>query len=189
MPNTAELAAEFKADIERLDRMAANHLTMNEVEFVYHQLRQLVPESGMKAESITVEFILQNEALTTALVVAYGRLFASGNGTTKLDAKKLPEAFREAHEEIISLRNERYAHHGAHHSLTTTVALESEGDDVIFGQSISVGMWFGAPIHWGPLFVWLRGHIHDRVQSELAYLSQRSGVTWKMRNGPPPSWV
>lgn len=47
----------------------------------------------------------------------------------------------------------------------------------------------GVAGHRGPLIVWLREYLHDRIQSELQYLSRKSGFVWRMRRGPPSSWI
>lgn len=169
--------------------MAANLKAFNEVEFIYDKLDKSIPVEGMSASDLTMEFLLENEALTTALVIAYGRLFARTTNTTQLDARKIPAEFQAVHEEIIGLRNERYAHHGGHESLSSTASIELNGEEILFTQRLEMDMVLGAPKHWASLFGWMRGYLYQRVQSELAYLSRKSGVTWKMQDGPAPSWV
>lgn len=153
MINLEAIATELEKDIERLDRMAANLKTFNEVEFVYEMLDKTIPAEGMSAADLTMEFLLQNEALTTALVIAYGRLFAKTTNTTQLDARKIPDELREAHEEIISLRNERYAHHGGHESVRSTASIEADGEEILFTQRLELQMVLGAAKHWAVRFV------------------------------------
>ncbi|ODT68318.1 MAG: hypothetical protein ABS75_21045 [Pelagibacterium sp. SCN 63-23] len=71
MIDVESIVAEFQGDIARLDRMAANLKSFNEVEYLYRRLDDLVPPEGMALSEVTTEFLLENEALTTALVVAY----------------------------------------------------------------------------------------------------------------------
>lgn len=189
MIDVQAISAKFDKDIVRIDRMAANLKTFNEVEFIYDRLGSIIPAEGMPASDLTMEFLLYNEALTTALVVAYGRLFARTTNTTQLDARKIPDELRAAHEEIIRLRNERYAHHGGHESLSSSVSLEVDGEAILLTQRLEMGMVFGAAAHWAPLFAWMRAHLYERMQGELTYLTQKSGVTWRMSNGPAPSWA
>jgi hypothetical protein len=176
------LEAKFADDIARLNRMTSNMITINEVEFAYHRLVNL-------GGPFTREFMLENEVLTTGLVVSYGRLFARSTGATQIEAKKIPIELRNAHDELMDLRNRRYAHHGAHPSIVSTTSLTEDDEGVVLDQHLSIGMWIGAPRHWGPLIVWLRVHIVEKVQGELAYLSKKSGVQWRMTEGPRPEWA
>lgn len=184
----AELKSKFGRHIDRLDRMLANYMTMNEIEFSYHQLNGLFSR-GVQVDEITIELILTNEIFTTSVVIAYGRLFAGTTNTTQLDDRKIPAALRPAHDEIIGLRNKRYAHHGAHQTVENRSWLTLEGADVYIEQQIENSMTFGGPRHWAPLFDWLRQHMYDTMKSQLAYLTRVSGLTWKMREGSSPSWM
>lgn len=178
-----DLKTTYAADIARIQRMANNTVTINEVEFAYFRLMHMPPTS------ITREYMLDVMIMTTGLVTAYGRLFTSATGTTVLDPKILPEDLRKVHEEIMELRHQRYAHHGGHPSVETDIELMQDQDGITLNQHLTIGMWMGAARHWQPLIIWLRTHMYEKLEKELAYLSKKSGATWKMYEGPAPDWA
>src|SRR3546814_16868596 len=59
---------------------------------------------------------LELDMLTTAFVATYVRLHTGGSGSGFARAP-LPEALRSAHDEIIDMRNKRYAHVAEHDSV------------------------------------------------------------------------
>lgn len=184
MTRIDDLETTFADDIARIRKMSNNVATMNEVEFAYDRLMKLP-----LTMPITLDYLLEVQVLTTGLVTAYGRLFARSTGTTKLDPKALPSELRPIHQQIIDLRNERYAHHGRHPSIEVAISLTDAGDAVILNQSLSIGMWLGAARHWQPLIVWWRVHLFERLHNELDYLSRKSGVPLRMADGPAPDWA
>src|SRR3546814_8494481 len=58
---------------------------------------------------------LELDMLTTAFVATYVRLHTGGSGSG-FARDALPEALRSAHDEIIDMRNKRYAHVAEHDS-------------------------------------------------------------------------
>ena len=178
----AELRKTYATDVARIERMLANALTVNSIEFLYSQMM------ASKFEP-TMEWTLTNDAMQTALVVAYGRLFSASDGATQLQVKHIPKELIKTHEELMGWRHKRFAHHGAHPSKTTAVELVASEDGVLVNMSIQLGFWVGASKEWAPMFAWLRSHIHDSVNEQMAYLSKKSGLRWHMLEGPPPPWV
>lgn len=182
MIDVQELEATFAKEIARLNRMSHNILTMNAVEYAYNRLMTLKFEA-------TMEFFLEVEALTTGLVVSYGRLFAGAEGTTKLKESKIPSHLKATHDELMSYRHKRYAHHGAHPSMTSRISLASSEDGVVVNQQMQIGFWVGAAKHWAPLFAWLRGFIYETIADLLRHISEKSGIEWRMHQGVAPDWT
>lgn len=182
-PDIHRLEEEYANDIARLNRMTNNIYSLNVAEYAFERLAALPPTPN------SMEFMLEVEALTTGLVTSYARLFTSSEGSIKLKDDIVPDHLRPVHDEIMEFRNRRYAHHGAHPSMTTSTALTAEGLDIVLEQQMSFEFRVGVARHWGPLIVWLRGYLHDRSQAELQYLSRKSGFVWRMRQGPPLSWI
>lgn len=182
-PDAAKIEQEFAKDIARLNRMTNNFFSLNVAEYAFDRLSALPPTPN------SIEFMLEVEALTTGLVTSYGRLFTSSDGSIKLKDDIVPDHLRPVHDEIMDFRNRRYAHHGAHPSITTSTTLSAEDQEIVLDQQMSFEFRVGVAAHWGPLIVWLREYLHDRIQSELQYLSSKSGFVWRMRQGAPPSWV
>src|SRR3546814_10507495 len=59
---------------------------------------------------------LEFDMLTTAFVATYVRLHTGGSGSG-FARDALPEALRSAHDELIDMRNKRYAHVAEHDSV------------------------------------------------------------------------
>ena len=173
---------EYKADIARLKRMLRNMHSVSDIRFIYSYLSSLEVE-------VTHEFIMLSEALTTSLVVGYGRLFTQADGTTKLNADSIPKDLRPIHDEIMRLRHERYAHHGAHNSVKTKIDIKFDDTSIVVNSHLELKMCLGAPKEWGPLFEWIDRFMYETSKEQLDYLTEKSGVEWKMPDGPAPAWI
>lgn len=181
-PDLQAIYSQYEPEIDRLKRMLWNMYSVSNIRYVYSYLRSLEPE-------ITHEFIMLSEALTTSLVIGYGRLFTETNGTSKLNARLVPEHLRPIHDEIMSLRHERYAHHGVHESLETQVDIQSAHDCLVVMPELNLKICLGAPKEWGPLFQWIDELMYEQSKKQLDYLSKVSGMKWTMPHGPSPSWL
>ncbi len=178
----AELEKVYAAEIVRLNRMVATALTVASIEHLYTQLM----ESKFEAST---EYFLMMEGVQTGLVMSYGRLFVSSDGTTRLQEKAIPAELRAVHEELMGFRNERYAHHGRHESKSSSVSLSPSEDGVLVNMSMEIGFWVGASKAWAPMFIWLRQHVSERIDNDLQHLSRKSGLRWHMAQGPAPGWI
>ncbi len=177
-----QLVERFRPEIERLDKMALNIVAVNNIRYFYRRLEEIEPE-------MTMEFFMEVEALTTALVISYGRLFGRTTGTTKLKRTAVPEDLRAIHDELIEYRNSRYAHHGDHDSISSGIDLEFEGERIVVNPQLHIGYRVGASAHWKPLLVWLSRHMLESFEQQLAHLTSKSGIEWSMNYGEPPEWV
>ncbi len=153
----------------------------------YAKLKNMGP---WKIDELDIEFILENDALTCAVVMAYARMFTSSNGATRFDKNVVPEPLRSIHEEIMELRHKRYAHHDDDHvSIEKQIEVDFDGEKFIVRPKTSLQITFGAPLHWEPLFDWLGKHLYDQIQDKVEKLTRKTGYDWAFLDGNPPPWV
>ena len=174
---------QYSKEIVILDRMLLNVHSVSNIRYLYNYLMNL------ELDEFSHEFIMRNEALTTGLIIGYGRLFTQGDNATRLSRRSIPENLRSVHDQIIDLRNQRYAHHGNHETVKTTIEIISDGSSITVTPQITFGFWVGASKSWKPLFEWLDGYMYETIFKQLNNLSQLSGVPWSMSEGEPPPWV
>lgn len=88
--------------IEGIEKMALNVYAIHNIRYWYSHLLNF-PVSQNRLQDM-----MQIEAYTTSISVAYGRLFGEGQGkVTKLERNILPEEYLHIHDEIINLRHGR----------------------------------------------------------------------------------
>ncbi|MDV7141478.1 hypothetical protein R3X27_02160 [Tropicimonas sp. TH_r6] len=177
---------ERSQDIERLGKAIRTGFAATQVSFMYYRLKSMGPWS---ADDITMELLFEIEAMTTALVISYGRLFASSDGTTRISRSKIPMELRSHHDDIMELRNKRYAHHDSHHSVASMGDITFQDGRFHFAGSMRVGMHFGAPREWEPLVTWLGEYLVEQQNRQLRRLSELTGHEWTSPMGPPPAWL
>lgn len=170
-----EFLNENLVQVNRLRKIVTNLTTIRQVLYFTEKLEQI---KVTDIAEVTKEWTMEIEALLTTTSVAYGRLFTESKGTPVLKKKLIPGEFLKTHEEIIELRNERYAHHGAHKS--TAPELECMiGEDEVFVQlhwrSNSPN---GAPANWKNLFIWWDDFLKRSFLKQLEHLSKTSGKRW-----------
>lgn len=167
---------ENKRDINRLRLTTTNIMTVHHLKFHLDWLDQNKVEGD--ASTVSLTSIMEIEAITTAFVVSYGRIFSSTKGVTKYVRKNVPEKHKEAHDEIISLRNERYAHHGDHESYGV------ELDLTVFEDRVETGIHYlsesnvGVPQNWWDLINWLEVYVRESFNNQLSHLSNKTMRTW-----------
>lgn len=180
-----KIKEEHSAEISQIEKMVLNMAAVSSIRYWYHRL------SNFKATKDAFNDIREIDALTTSIIIAYGRLFGKGDGSTKIRVKDIPEPLRSTHDEIIDFRHARYAHHGKHNSIKIRVEVnfnESE-DCFVITPNLNFGLYLGAPSHWGPLFEWLDLHNYNALQNKLNHLKKKTGVTWTINKGPTPDYA
>jgi hypothetical protein len=128
--------------------------------------------------AVTKDWMLEMEAYLTTISVSYGRLFAESKGARVLKKKLIPKQLWDVHEEIISLRNERYAHHGDHITTAPELELFVYEDEVLTQLHWRSKMPNGAPPSWKELFLWVDSFLKESFQKQMAHMSQTSGKNW-----------
>jgi hypothetical protein len=135
--------------------------------------------------SPTMEAILENEMLVTAFVVTYVRLHQGGVGSG-FARGALPEHLRKFHDEIIELRNKRFAHNAGHHTVNEAMEIGFEGGrfDIKLGSELRIQV--GGANEWQELVDFIDGLIADRFDKTVTKLAEKTGFEWSLPKGPSP---
>lgn len=128
--------------------------------------------------AMTADAILDLDILTTAFVITYIRLHHGENGSSGFSRNDLPEKFREIHDQILELRNKRFAHHGEHHSVSHAMKIEVENDRFEIKFSLNLGYYIGGAKEWHELVVYLEEMIVDKLKDLTTKLKQKTGREW-----------
>jgi hypothetical protein len=171
----ASFVEENKPQINRLRKTITNLMTIKHVLSFYEQLEEQKLDLGGE---LPEDSILMIEALTTSIVMSYGRLFSESKGAPVLKKKVIPEDFLDTHQEIIFFRNERYAHHGNHATTAPEIELFVSEHDVEMTLHWRSSMYNGAPPHWKELFVWVDTFLKVSFKKQMQHLSDTSGKEW-----------
>ncbi|EAQ27210.1 hypothetical protein [Roseovarius sp. 217] len=183
-PAIERLYAEHGDDISRLAQDVQNAYSFSKVSFIYGRLKKLGP---WKPEDFSMELIFEIDMMQAALAVEYSRVFVSGS--RKVSNGKVPQHLKSVHEEIIQLRNKRYAHDGAHASVDNSVNILIEGERVTLKTGAEMAMCLGAPPEWEELIKWLGQFLFEQTEKQLKRLTEKTGLEWVQPMGPPPDWL
>lgn len=169
-------------DIQHLIRLINAIPTTSSLSYIYHRLRTSKFE-------VTAEAVMEQEVLTTAFIVTYARLFASGSGASGFTRGSIPEHLRSVHDEIIQLRHKRYAHNGSHETLSSGIMLDFGDDGIQIKPEMSFGLYIGGRDEWKELITFIDAHMHERLMKILSRLKKKTGYEWTFPVGPAPDWV
>lgn len=169
-------------DIRNLIRLTNAIPTTTSLGYIYRRLRTAKFE-------ITTEAMMEQEMLTTAFVVTYSRLFVSGNGGSGVARDQIPAHLRAVHDDLIEIRNQRYAHNGGHETISSGIQFDFDDTEVRIKVQMSLGLYIGGRDEWEELVTFLDGHMHERLQKILGRLKAKTGYEWKFPVGPGPSWI
>lgn len=164
-----------KSHVIRLRKTITNLMTMRHVLYYYDRLNRLKHDGQSTASA---DRVMEAEAFMTTIVMSYGRLFAESTGVRVLIKKLIPEHLLDIHEEIISFRNERYAHHGNHATTAAELEMFVSEDDVEMQLHWRSSMYNGAPPHWRALFEWVDEYLKESFKKQMSHLSKTSGKEW-----------
>lgn len=132
-----------------------------------------------------MDAIMELDMLTTAFVVAYARLHHGGNGSG-FSREILPENLRSVHDQIIEVRNKRFAHNDDHHSVSNALGVEFDGNRFFLKFNLTLGYYVGGATEWHELVGFLDRYTVERMEKLLARLKQKTGYEWIMPTGPAP---
>jgi hypothetical protein len=132
-----------------------------------------------------IDAIMELDMLTTAFVVAYVRLHQGGNGSG-FSRDILPEKLREIHDQIIEMRNKRFAHNNDHHSVENALGVEFDGGRFFLKFNLTLGYHIGGATEWHELVSFLDRYTVERMEKLLARLKEKTGYEWIMPTGPAP---
>ena len=169
-------------DIQGLVRLMNAIPTSSSLSYIYHRLRTTKLEP-------TADALMEQEALTTAFIVTYGRLFASGKGASGVSRKNIPTHLKSVHDDIIDLRNKRYAHNDGHETISSDVRIDFDDGGFRVGVQLTQGSFLGGRDEWEELIKFIDAHMHERLTKILARMTKKSGYEWSFPVGPAPDWV
>lgn len=164
-----------------LNRLVHAFPTMASLRYIQHRL------SATKFEA-TMDWALENDMLTLAFVTTYARLIDGGIGSG-ISRSALPPELRPVHDNIIELRNKRYAHNARHDSITGRLEIGFEGGKFDVSVNFNMGFHVGGALEWRPLVEFLDGLMFRRLHAQLDKLKEKTRREWTFPSGPPPKWV
>jgi hypothetical protein len=166
-------------ELSQLSRLSNSLTTLMTLKHVQRRLSEYRFEP-------TLDAFLDLDILTTAFVVTYVRLKESGNGTG-FSRSKLPRHLRGFHDQIIDLRNKRFAHQGGHHTIENAMEIDIHDDrfEVVLGMSL--GFHIGGATEWHELIAFLDTLYAERSFKLLARLKEKTGHKWRFPTGPAPT--
>lgn len=169
-------------DIRGLIRLVNATPTTSSLSYIYHRLRTAKFE-------VTAEAVMEQEMLTSAFIVTYARLFASGDGTSGISRKHIPVHLKSVHDDIIQLRNNRYAHNGTHETVRSGIKVDFDDSGFQIGVQMNLGFYVGGRNEWEELVTFIDMHMHERLTKILGRLKEKTGYDWTFPVGPAPDWV
>ncbi|TKA95820.1 hypothetical protein FAZ78_14855 [Cereibacter changlensis] len=169
-------------DIRGLIKLINAIPTTSSLSYIYHRLRTSKFEA-------TPQALMEQEVLTAAFIVTYGRLFANGDGASGLSRGAIPRHLRPVHDEIVELRNKRYAHNGSHDTVSSGINLSFDGNGFRVSMQMSLGFYVGGKNEWKELITFIDAHMHERLTKILRRLKEKTGYEWTFPVGPAPNWV
>lgn len=136
----------------------------------------------------TMEWVFENDMLILAFVTTYVRLIDGGIGSG-VSRDALPPELRTVHDNIIELRNKRYAHNAGHDSIRGSLEIGFEGGKFDIGVKFNIGFQVGGALEWKPLVEFLDGLMLSRLHKQLEKLKKKTGREWTFHSGPSPKWM
>lgn len=133
----------------------------------------------------TMEAILELDMLTTAFVVTYVRLHEGGAGSG-FSRDALPEKLRPFHDQIVDLRNKRFAHNAGHHSVLDAMEVQQHDDGFEIHLGMSLQIQVGGAREWQELVDFVDAMYAERSDKLLGRLKERTGHEWSIPRGPEP---
>ncbi|NEI65024.1 hypothetical protein [Rhizobium leguminosarum] len=173
--------AKVDDDLKNLNRLVHAFPTMASLRYIQHRLSSTNFEASM-------EWALENDMLILAFVTTYARLIDGGIGSG-VSRRTLPAELRPAHDNIIELRNKRYAHNAGHDSITANLVIGFEDGKFEVSVNFDMGFHVGGALEWKPLVIFLDELMFRRLQVQLQRLTEKTGRQWTFPSGPPPRWV
>jgi len=130
-----------------------------------------------------MESILELDMLVTAFVVTYARLQQGGAGSG-FDPAQLPEHLLPKHDEIIDLRNKRFAHSDEHHTVSNMMEINYSDGRYEISSSLNLRVQIGGAPEWRELVDTVETIFSDRSDKLLARISKKTGHEWAFAKAP-----
>lgn len=165
-------------ELSQLSRLSQSFATMVVLKHIQKRLAAYRFEAEMDA-------FLELDMLTTAFLVTYVRLHQGGS-SSGFARDALPAKLRESHNQIIELRNKRFAHSAGHHSISDALEIGFLDDRFVVKLGLSLGYHIGGANEWHDLVKFLDVMFVERLEKLLAKLTEKTGHEWTVPHGPAP---
>jgi hypothetical protein len=163
-------------ELSQISKISNSFSTLVALKYVQKRLAEYKFGKNMDA-------ILELDMLTTAFVVTYVRLHQGGN-SSGFSRSALPEKLRRIHDEIIELRNKRFAHNDDHHSISNAMEIGFQDDRFDIKFELMLGYHVGGVTEWHELVKFLDVMIVEKLHKLLAKLKVKTGRDWVLPAGP-----
>jgi hypothetical protein len=168
-------------NLKILNRLIHAFPTMVSLRYIHDRLASTKFEPSM-------EWALENDMLILAFVTTYVRLIDGGIGSG-VSRGALPAELRMVHDNIVELRNMRYAHNAGHHSTDGLLSIGFTSEKFDIGVTYNMGFHVGGANEWKRLVEFLDALMLDRLHAQLEKLKEKTGREWTFPSGPAPSWI
>lgn len=168
---------EMQPDLAKAARISRSLSAVAALRYGLDKLRNLKIEG-------TIEYIYELEALTTAFVVQYVRLHQGGAGSG-FARNDLPEDLRAKHDEIIELRNTRFAHDDRDADfITDNMDVALDGKRFIIHRSLNIRIQFNGSPEWTRLVEYIEELLLGRSYAVLDRMNAKSEYEWTYAEKP-----
>lgn len=168
-------------NLRNLNRLVHAFPSMASLRYIQHRL------ASTKFEA-TMDWVLENDMLTLAFVTTYVRLIDGGIGSG-VSRSALPPELRPVHDNIIELRNKRYAHNAGHESIIGSLEIGFENGNFDIAVNFNMGFHVGGANEWKSLVEFLDSLMFNRLHAQLEKLKEKTGREWILPSGSPAQWV
>ena len=165
-------------ELSQLVRISNSFTTLVALKYAAKRLSEYKFAADMDA-------ILELDMLTTAFVVTYVRLHQGGSGSG-FSRDSLPEKLRGVHDQIIEMRNKRFAHNDDHHSVSNAMEIGFEGNRFLVKFDLTLEYQIGGATEWQELVKFLDAMTVDRMKKLVTRLKEKTGHDWVWPTGPAP---
>ncbi|MDT1064377.1 hypothetical protein RM190_21125 [Paracoccus sp. CPCC 101403] len=179
MSFTEQNAKEYiDKNINHINRLRHTIINLASAQHILLYMKRLQEVSKEARLSADINRTMDIEAFVSVIVMSYGRFFTESKGASVFKKKLIPAHLIKAHNEIISLRNERYAHHGAHDTVAAEIELFVMENEVQFKIHWWASTYDGAAPHWQELFEWMHNYLKESFHKQVDFLSRTTGKHW-----------
>jgi hypothetical protein len=166
-------------ELSQLMRLSNSFATLVTLKYIRQRLAEYRFAPDMDA-------FLELDMLTTAFVVTYARLFHGGNASG-FSRKHLPPSLRPSHDEILELRNKRFAHNDTHHSVENAMQIDFKEKEFSVQFKLQMGFYIGGAKGWHELVDFLDGYVFGRLEKLFERLKKKTDCDWVFPTGPGPN--
>lgn len=158
-----------------------------------NQARVILKKMKTTKMQPTMDSLYEIDGLIGTFVMSYGRAFTSA-GRNRLVLKP-NQVFGEnsdilpVHEEIMHMRDRKYAHNDDNDHTDFAIVLDRDGDDIVIVPQVVLGIPGDAFDLYEEALATLEKYIFAKVFGLLEKASEKTGKTVRFPTGPVPPWA